>query len=200
MTALACMTTLAGIVLIFGVTEYGSGDSVRNHAVIALMLLIVSLTSEVGPMFVVVYTLAALISAWLWGATPSRRARSTGLFIALAVALEVQRRLMDGRVALNGETFGDVRYIHHVIPSILASVPHAMWEWVSNSSLDIDPRHLIDDALAKLAFFVGAFVTARRTSGLASRQDLRLPLMLACLAIIPLTLAAAYYQFGKSEA
>jgi hypothetical protein len=195
MAALAYVTTL-GIVLIFGVTEYGSGDRSRDNTIITLALFFISLSSEVGAMFVVVYAVSALMLSWLPGSTTGYRVRSISLLAALVVAMEVLRRLMQGRVALNGETFGDPRYVHHALPSALAAIPHALWEWVSSSSVSVDAGHLVEGALAKPTFFIGAFVMARRMTGLASRQRLRLPLIVASLAIVPVTLAAAYYQFG----
>ncbi|MDY1546807.1 hypothetical protein [Luteibacter sahnii] len=194
MAALAYLPTLAAIVTVYSLAESASSERPLERVATALALLVAATSTEVGAMFVMCHG-AVDIACVYW----QRRKPSGWIAICIAVpllvAMVVLYRLAVGRVALNGETFGDARYIHHVLPSLLAAVPHALWETIASDSLSIDLRHLVTGSIIKLGFFSGCLALAlrfARPSGVCRR----LPVMLACFAMVPLTLAAAYYQFG----
>jgi hypothetical protein len=196
MGALAYIPTLAAIVLIHGLTETTSRGIRGTRLVIMLALIVASTSSEVGAMFVMAYSCATLLCLLPHGERRRWKAMLVDLFIPLVVSALVLYRVVTGRVALNAETFGDAQYIHQLVPSAIGAMPHALWELVSSDGTHIDARHLLSGMMTKAAFFAGVFTIARVVTQGSGSQQLRLPLIVATFALVPITLFTAYYQFG----
>lgn len=193
MAALAYLPTLGAIVFLYALAEEGCDASGTR---VGIALTVAAASTEVGAMYVVCHTLVALACMAWFRIVPRRGTGIIAFLLPLLIALAVLYRLSEGRVAANGETFGDPRYIHHLLPSILAALPHALWEAVAADSLPISPLLLVVGAGIKIAFFTGACIVAATRPLVAKSWRARVPLAIACFAMIPATLAAAYYQFG----
>lgn len=196
MATIAYLPVLTAVSLIFVITELAEADAGYSHQITMWALLVAALSAEVGAMFTTIYAGTALILSFIKRDDHPESRPPYRLLIPLVVSSMVLCQLIQGRVAANLELFGEVRYLHHLLPSALASIPHALWAITSSSDLDTGARSLITGFAEKLAFFLGVLFFSLNEIKTKKRTNQRMALIVAAFSLTPLTLFLAYYQFG----
>ena len=196
-SSLAYMPTLSAITLVYGASEYLNEDLHSTSILISVSLIVAALCTEVGAMFTAMYCFFGLLLFFFHRESDRRpKLLFCGLVTAFIVSIGILYSVIVGRVQQDSEIFGEIKYVHHILPSLISAIPHSIWAYLSSDDLNVDFKHLALGLVIKLLFFFGVFYVARSTTKNSLKLNHRLPLIGAALLIVPLTLFAAYYQFG----
>ena len=195
MATLAYVPTLAAIALLLATTQCLETSKVSTWILISLALTVAAASTEVGAMFVAGFVVL-LGMGWLPNDAPYRRVGTIALLPPALTAAWVLRQLVVARAGQDSEVFGSPAMAHHAFAALTAMVPQAGRELFTLDPSRATDKQLTLGLIVKLLFALGVYgLASQRRDALAQRM--RLSLALSTLALVPVTIFTAYYQFGS---
>jgi hypothetical protein len=203
MAALAYISTLSCFALLFNILLFVGMSRSRVRIMCAVVLVVAAWSTEMGAIFVLVFSVTTLTYQFLFRHTGRIALRHIAwLLFPVGACFLVLLSLRFGRFGNSGEVMGNPAVAHHFFISIRWSVSTFVRELVSIDGSGNAIKALILGVISKGMFCLAAYgLTKRAVSTLQvgeARQDWLAILSIACLVTSFLTIVAAFYQFGMN--
>lgn len=195
MASLAYIPVLAAVTFLFGLIENDQAEHRPYWIMVALT--VAALSAEVGAMFVLIYALTSIVMRLL----RSARSRYTHAQILcdvlpLMAASWVLYSIVAGRVASRSDVVMAGESAHQLVPSMLASIPRTLEEFVVMDGRRAGLKNAIFGAVTKGTYLVGMIWLGWSRAENPRVLAPRIAFVVATLSIVPMTIFAAYFQYG----
>lgn len=199
--SVAYMPTLAGLLLLFGIAGFSTGDP-RAGLAAGGALLLMALSSEVGTVFAILFAPGALAARallrWRAGEGVRPRAGDGALLVPLLAAGGVLALMVGGRVGAPSELMGDPAVARQLVPSLEAALDVMPRDAAGSAGAVSGAAGPVLSLLARALLFLAAGALALRGIGGTRGRNLALlaAFALAAVGASGGTLFGSLYQFG----